>query len=60
MKLDVNVLLKFLWPGAVILVFSLFTFGTVLLPLVLKAVGLVYLIFAPFILSAVVTEDTEE
>ena len=60
MKLNVNNLLKALWPGVVIMVWSLYLFGTALLSLTTHILALCYIMVLPFIVGDIVQKDSEE
>lgn len=60
MKLNVNNLLKALWPAIVITVWSLYMFGTTLLSFTTHALALCYIIVLPYIIGDIVQKDTEE
>ena len=60
MVINVKNLLKALWPGAVILVWSLYMFGTAMLSFVAHFLALAYIISLPFFIGDILEDDTKE
>jgi hypothetical protein len=60
MVINVKNLLTVLWPGAVLLVWSLWLFGTALLSVTLHVLALVYLMSLPFYIGDILEKDSKE
>lgn len=60
MKLDLNNLLKALWPGVVLVVWSVYLFGTAFLNVTVHVLAVCYLIMLPFIIGDIIRKDSEE
>lgn len=60
MFVNVKNLFKVLWPGAVLLVWSIWVFGTLLLSATVHLLALVYIMSLPFYIGDILEDKTKE